>query len=156
MKYLIKIILLGMLASLANTMMAADNQTPKKPVNNNDTSQANTTTGFLQEFTEKRVHHGKDRSGKEIYEFRCKACHAKNTQGAPMPDDNFEWGIRLKQKGIKPLLRHAMEGYNNTLMPAKGGCRDCNRAEVYASVYYMLKLSGNEVKRHTNKKISKN
>ncbi len=101
-----------------------------------------TTTGFLQEITEVRVHDGPDRSGKEVYEFRCKGCHARNTQGAPMPDDKFEWSMRLRKKGLNLMLKHSMEGFNNYLMPPKGGCRDCNQKEVYAAVFYMLETSG--------------
>ncbi len=101
-----------------------------------------TTTGFMQEITEVRVHNGPDRTGKEIYDFRCNGCHGRNTQGAPMPDDGFEWTMRLQKKGMDVLLRHAMDGYKQTLMPPKGGCRDCNENEVYAAVYYMLERSG--------------
>lgn len=104
-----------------------------------------TTTGFMQEMTEVRVHKGPDRSGKEVYEFRCKGCHARNTQGAPMPDDKFEWTLRLKKKGINKMLKNSMHGFNNQLMPPKGGCRDCNQAEVYAGVFYMMKRSGIDV-----------
>ncbi len=100
-----------------------------------------TTTGYMQEMTEVRVHEGPDRSGKEVYEFRCKGCHARNTQGAPMPHDNFEWSKRLK-KGFKVLMDHSMNGFNNYLMPPKGGCRDCNETEVRNAVVFMLESSG--------------
>ena len=101
-----------------------------------------TTTGFLQELTEIRLHTGKNRSGKEVYEYRCKGCHGKNTQGAPMPDDLYAWSTRLKESGLRLLLNHSINGYNNYLMPPKGGCRNCNEKEVYAAVFYMLKESG--------------
>jgi len=104
-----------------------------------------TTTGFMQEITEVRVHEGENRSGEEVYEFRCKGCHAKNTQGAPMPDDNFEWSMRLRKKGINVMLKHSIDGFNNYLMPPKGGCRNCNQDEVYAAVFYMLERSGIKV-----------
>ena len=110
-----------------------------------------TTTGFMQEMTEIRVHEGPNRTGKEVYEFRCKGCHGKNTQGAPMPDDKFEWSMRLKNKGLETMLKHSMEGFNNYLMPPKGGCRDCNQEEVYAGVFYMLERSGIKIKKPTKK-----
>lgn len=106
-----------------------------------ETANTETTTGFLQEITEVRVHEGANRTGAEIYEFRCKGCHAKNTQGAPMPDDKFEWSRRLSQ-GFDVLLERSMEGYNNYLMPPKGGCRDCNKQEVKDAIIYMLEMSG--------------
>jgi cytochrome c5 len=105
------------------------------------TEPKSTTTGFMQEITEQRVHKGRQRSGKEVYEYRCKGCHGKNTQGAPMPDDTFEWSNRVK-KGMEVLYQHSMEGYKNYLMPPKGGCRDCSEQEVYAAVRYMITASG--------------
>jgi len=101
-----------------------------------------TTTGFMQEMSEVRVYKGPARTGKQVFEFRCNGCHGRNTQGAPMPDDKFEWSMRLKKKGLATLLKHSMEGFSNTLMPPKGGCRDCSQEEVYAAVYYMLDRSG--------------
>lgn len=117
---------------VATNLYAADKTTKIKE----------TTTGFMQEMTEVRVHNGPDRSGKEVYEFRCKGCHARNTQGAPMPDDKFEWQMRLRKKGLRRMLKNSMDGFNNYLMPPKGGCRNCNENEVYAAVYYMLQRSG--------------
>lgn len=101
-----------------------------------------TTTGYMQEMTEIRVHNGPDRSGLEVYEFRCKGCHARNTQGAPMPNDKFDWSMRMK-KGFNVLMDHSMNGFNNYLMPPKGGCRDCNENEVRNAVIYMIESSGN-------------
>jgi len=112
----------------------------KVPETKNASKQA-TTTGFMQEITETRIHVGPERSGKEIYEFRCKGCHARNTQGAPMPDDKFAWSTRLR-KGFEVLMQHSMDGYNNYLMPPKGGCRDCKEQEVRNAVIFMLQSSG--------------
>jgi len=134
----IRIFLLLILSSCyIGSLSASEAVSDKKVLNKNLT-----TTGFLQEITETRVHDGPDRSGKEVYEFRCKGCHARNTQGAPMPDDKFEWSMRLRKKGLNLMLKHSMEGFNNYLMPPKGGCRDCNQKEVYAAVFYMLETSG--------------
>lgn len=136
---MIRIILFLALSSCyASSLYASDkNKTTGKTAGNDST-----TTGFLQEITEIRVHKGPNRSGKQVYEFRCEGCHARNTQGAPMPDDNFEWSMRLRKKGLDVLLKHSMEGFNNYLMPPRGGCRDCNQDEVYAAVFYMLERSG--------------
>lgn len=131
--------------SLSVLINASEKTPDASPDTNNEIEEKTTTTGFIQELLEPRVHKGKDRSGKEVYEFRCKGCHARNTQGAPMPDDNFDWAMRLKENGLKLMLKHSMEGYKNQLMPPKGGCRNCNQEEVYAAVFYMLKRSGNGV-----------
>ncbi len=100
------------------------------------------TQGYRDEIyrpTEPRK--GKPRSGRQVYEYRCKACHAKSTQGAPLPDDDIEWGRRARQ-GISVLVKHAIEGYNQQLMPPRGGCANCSDAEVRAAVMYMLRRSG--------------
>jgi cytochrome c5 len=44
-----------------------------------------------------------------------------------------------------------MEGFNNYLMPPKGGCRNCNQKEVYAAVYYMMETSGIKLKKSDKK-----
>ncbi|MDT8407802.1 MAG: c-type cytochrome [Methylococcales bacterium] len=99
-----------------------------------------TTTGFGQEMREEMAQTGIDqgRSGEAVYRYRCQGCHGKNTQGAPLPGDRDEWGRRLKQ-GRAVVLRHALEGYNQT-MPPKGGCMDCSAEEVERAMDYMLDL----------------
>lgn len=138
-KKYIKIILL-LSVSYAGSVSAADKDAATEVLKNK-----NTTTGFLQEITEDRVHDGPNRTGAEVYEYRCKGCHARNTQGAPMPDDGFEWSMRLRKTGLETMLKHSMEGFSNYLMPPKGGCRDCNQEEVYEAVFYMMETSGIEV-----------
>ena len=105
----------------------------------------NTTTGFLEEMrADIEVNKGSPRSGKHIYDYRCKTCHDRNTQGAPMPGDEYEWQLRAA-KGLDVLMEHTINGYQRTLMPAKGGCRDCNEVELRNAVIYMLKTSGIEL-----------
>ena len=84
------ILLLILTASCIGILSTSYAASDKNATNKKSLEDQATATGFLQEITEIRVHHGPDRSGKEVYEFRCKGCHAKNTQGAPMPDDNFD------------------------------------------------------------------
>lgn len=150
-KHMKTLLLLIIFTSSMSMLQAADkalNETPSPEnaaLKKTAPKENNTTTGFIQELTETRIHNGPNRSGKEVYEFRCKGCHAKNTQGAPMPDDQFAWKMRLQERGLKILLKHSMEGTSNYLMPPKGGCRDCNQKEVYAAVFYMLNRSGNKI-----------
>ncbi len=86
-------------------------------------------------------HIGSPRSGAEVYAYRCAACHAKTTQGAPMPGDDLEWQVRARQ-GMATLMRHTIEGYRQFLMPPRGGCRNCSDGELEAAVRYMLEQSG--------------
>ncbi len=85
---------------------------------------------------------GPPRTGAQVYAYRCAACHAKTTQGAPMPGDDFEWQRRARQ-GMKVLMQHTIEGYKQLLMPPRGGCENCSDAELKAAVIYILKQSGN-------------
>ncbi|MGR9073849.1 MAG: c-type cytochrome, partial [Gammaproteobacteria bacterium] len=69
------------------------------------------TTGFWQEMlSDSPINTYKQRTGKQIYEYRCQTCHARNTQGAPVPGDHYEWNKR-RAKGMDVLLKHATEGY---------------------------------------------
>jgi len=104
------------------------------------------TTGFWQEWhNETPINTGIQRTGKQVYDFKCYECHTKNTQGAPMPGDNYEWNRRY-QKGIDVLIKHTIEGFNRGVMPKRGGCRDCSEQELKNAIIYMLNKSGITVK----------
>ena len=75
------------------------------------------------------------RSGKEVYEIGCAACHTAGLSGAPLLGDQSQWEARLL-KGVETLTNNAYNGYN--AMPAKGLCMDCSKEEIRASVDYML------------------
>lgn len=108
-------------------------------------SAAEGTQGYRDEIYRKpEPHKGPPRTGEEIYAYRCAACHAKTTQGAPMPGDEIEWGLRARQ-GMKVLMQHTINGYKQLLMPPRGGCRNCSDEELKAAVIYMLKASGIEL-----------
>lgn len=101
-----------------------------------------TTRGFIDEMNRRpESYRGAERSGREIYLYRCKACHARATQGAPMVGDAIEWKMRAGQ-GYQVLMQHVVEGYNRGLMPARGGCENCSIAELRSAVDYMLIQSG--------------
>lgn len=86
---------------------------------------------------------GPPRTGLQVYAYRCAACHDRTTQGAPMPGDDIEWGLRARQ-GMKVLMEHTINGYKQLLMPPRGGCGNCSDAELKAAVVYMLEKSGTE------------
>ena len=100
------------------------------------------TTGYAQErHRAPPAYEGPPRSGEQVYEYRCKSCHARTTQGAPLPDDSYEWSRRARQ-GMDVLMDHVIKGYQRGLMPARGGCLNCSDAELRAAVMYMLEESG--------------
>jgi cytochrome c5 len=103
------------------------------------------TRGYIDEMRRPPPpYEGPSRSGKAVYEYRCQSCHARTTQGAPMPDDDIEWRIRYRQ-GVSTLMQHVIDGYKNGLMPARGGCRNCSEKELRAAVKYMLLQSGIDI-----------
>ena len=87
---------------------------------------------------------GPPRSGAQVYASWCATCHQRTTQGAPMPGDDIQWGLRARQ-GMGVLMEHTINGYNQWLMPPRGGCGNCSDAELKAAVTYMLKQSGIEI-----------
>lgn len=99
------------------------------------------TIGYAQErYKQASPYNGPVRSGKQVYEYACKTCHDRTTQGAPLPDDDIEWGMRAR-KGMAVLMEHVKEGYKG-LMPEKGGCGNCSDDELRAGIMYMLETSG--------------
>ncbi|MDL0432353.1 c-type cytochrome [Marinobacter sp. TBZ242] len=78
------------------------------------------------------------RSGNEVYDAACAACHASGAAGAPIVGDSDAWGGRI-DKGLETLVSHAINGFN--AMPAKGGCSSCSDEEIEVAVEYMVEQS---------------
>lgn len=130
-----KILAAVILSGLAANVFSATETTAKTKV-------LEGTQGYRDEINRPpEPYTGPPRSGEQVYAYRCAACHAKTTQGAPMPGDDIEWGLRAKQ-GMKVLMQHTIEGYKQLLMPPRGGCGNCSDAELKAAVVYMLEKSG--------------
>ena len=79
------------------------------------------------------------RSGDQIYNASCLACHSAGVAGAPKTGDNAAWAERAS-KGIDALLSTAISGIN--AMPPKGTCADCSDEELRAAIEYILSESG--------------
>lgn len=75
------------------------------------------------------------RSGEEVFNAVCTACHSTGAAGAPMVGDTAAWAPRI-DKGMETLISHAINGFN--AMPAKGGCASCPDEEIKAGVEYMV------------------
>jgi len=76
------------------------------------------------------------RSGEQIYNTYCVACHGTGVAGAPKKGDALAWESRAAQ-GEGVLVEHAIKGFN--AMPAKGTCADCSDEEITATVQFLLK-----------------
>ncbi|CAA0078968.1 Cytochrome c-555 [BD1-7 clade bacterium] len=86
----------------------------------------------------KVVANAEPRTGKEIYDGKCVACHASGAAGAPKLGDAAAWTARIAQ-GNDALYSNAINGING--MPAKGLCMDCSDDEIKATVDYMVENS---------------
>lgn len=74
------------------------------------------------------------RSGADVYNSSCVACHSTGLAGAPKPGDAEAWKPRLAN-GADTVLKHAIHGLN--AMPPKGTCANCTDEELQAAIDYM-------------------
>ena len=75
------------------------------------------------------------KSGKEIWQGTCSACHSSGLLGAPKIGDKAAWAPRIA-KGMKVLEDHALHGFNQ--MPAHGGNASLSDADVVKALEYMV------------------
>jgi len=80
-----------------------------------------------------------DRSGKEVVDHVCAACHATGKDGAPKIGDNKAWEAREK-RGLSALTATALEGVRK--MPPHGGSLSLNDVEIKRAITYMVNQSG--------------
>lgn len=77
------------------------------------------------------------RSGEDVYNAACMACHSTGAAGAPKYGDVAGWADRIA-KGTEVLHDSGINGLAGTGMMAKGGCMNCSDEEVIAAVDYMI------------------
>ena len=77
------------------------------------------------------------RSGEEVYNTACMACHSSGAAGAPIVGDATAWADRIA-KGPDALYDSGINGLPGTGMMAKGGCVNCTEEETQAAVDYMI------------------
>ena len=80
-----------------------------------------------------------DRSGKEVVDHVCAACHATGRDGAPKIGDTKAWEAREK-RGLSALTATALEGVRK--MPPHGGSLSLNDVEIKRAITYMVNQSG--------------
>lgn len=82
------------------------------------------------------------KSGEEVYNGMCVACHSVPGIGAPVVGNADDWTARLEQ-GMETLYDHAINGFTGPqgfMMPARGG-GSFSDEEVKAAVDYMIENS---------------
>jgi cytochrome c5 len=80
-----------------------------------------------------------DRSGQDIVEHVCAACHASGKDGAPKIGDAKAWEPRMR-RGLTSLTASALEGVRK--MPPHGGSTGLSDAEITRAITYMVNHSG--------------
>jgi len=75
------------------------------------------------------------KSGEEVYNQFCFACHATGASGAPMFGSTEAWGPRI-DKGMDALMVSTLNGLN--MMPPKGTCMACSDDELKSAVTYIV------------------
>jgi cytochrome c5 len=73
------------------------------------------------------------RTGDQVYNTTCIACHGSGALGAPKKG-TADWKPRLEQ-GLEVLHKHALEGIRS--MPPRGTCADCSDDEILAAIKFM-------------------
>ena len=82
---------------------------------------------------------GSERSGKQVVEAVCGACHATGAKFAPKIGDKEAWSKRASQ-GLTSLTEHALKGIRE--MPAHGGNMKLTDLEIQRAITYMVNQSG--------------
>lgn len=77
------------------------------------------------------------RSGEDVYNAACMACHTTGAGGAPVLGDVAAWADRIA-KGNDVLYDSGVNGVPGTGMIAKGGCMTCSDEEIHAAVDFMV------------------
>ncbi len=81
------------------------------------------------------------RTGEQVYQAQCSACHASGAANAPKFGDAAAWGPRVKA-GFDSLLTSAMKGKG--AMAAQGG-GDFSDYEISRAVVYMANQGGGKL-----------
>ena len=81
---------------------------------------------------------GSMKTGEQVFQAQCSACHATGALGSPKFGDAAAWGPRIKQ-GFDALLHSALTG-KGSMTPQGGG--DFSDYEVARAVVYMANQGG--------------
>jgi cytochrome c5 len=82
------------------------------------------------------------KTGTEVFEGACKACHGLGIGGAPKAGDKAAWAPRIAQ-GKATLYEHAIKGFDGKAelkMEPKGGATSVSDDLIKAAVDHMISL----------------
>lgn len=79
---------------------------------------------------------GGAKSGEDIYNSACVACHSAGVLGAPKLQVAADWQPRLDERGLDGVWQNAINGIN--AMPPMGTCGNCSEDDIKAAIEYMI------------------
>ena len=84
-----------------------------------------------------------NKTGEQVFQAVCRACHEAGLAGAPKMGDKAAWAPAIK-RGYATLVQHAINGFQEPgkVMPPKGGTADLTDTEVGRAVVYMANQAG--------------
>lgn len=91
-----------------------------------------------------------EKTGQQVVETVCAACHATGALNAPKIGDKDAWAKRLAQ-GYEILTQHAVKGIRQ--MPPRGGSPDLTDTELARAVAYMANQAGANFKEPESKPV---
>jgi cytochrome c5 len=80
-----------------------------------------------------------EKTGKEVVDAVCSACHATGALNAPKIGDKASWAPHLGM-GLEHLTQNAIKGVRQ--MPARGGSPDLTDLEIARAIAFMANQSG--------------
>jgi cytochrome c5 len=80
-----------------------------------------------------------EKTGKEVVDTACIACHGTGVKGAPKIGDKKAWSKRASQ-GLTSLTQNALKGIRQ--MPPHGGNPGLSDFEIERAITYMVNKSG--------------
>jgi cytochrome c5 len=90
----------------------------------------------------------RERTGKEVVDATCFACHSTGLNGAPKIGDKKAWAPRASQ-GLTSLTQHALDGIRK--MPPHGATLRVSDLEISRAITYMVNQSGGNWAEPTDK-----
>nr|WP_269468600.1 c-type cytochrome [Alteromonas sp. ASW11-130] len=79
---------------------------------------------------------GGAKSGEDVYNQSCMACHGAGVLGAPKLHVAADWEPRLAERGLDGIWENALNGIN--AMPPRGTCATCSDDEIKAAIEFMI------------------
>lgn len=80
------------------------------------------------------------RTGSDVYESVCMACHSQGVMNSPRTGDEDAWTSLYEEKGFDTLVENSINGIR--AMPPRGGNPRLSDEEVRNAVVHMLERAG--------------